>query len=771
RRDSVRQALEQRFSVENFISELPQAIGDRLVLGLHVDGRHYEAAVRVRVGDWLQVTDPHGRPLSGRDGILLPTVSEKREPRTRQLFESGESVSSSRTRVHGVALPASMLLNQTLEAIPHLGSVAAVFNSVLAGYNASSTSTVSSGATTARYTKGTYRAVDFLYDVLYDVTVQSADGSSAPSQRQAVLERALVGRHDRRLLRSRRRPSSEVTHATSAWWNGPDPDLEPDLESAPESEPQEADPTDEAPATDVPATPDRRDIGTGLLKTALPTLGRHRAGAGPNAMAYQEWWPFGRPDEEAGGTDPAATNPTATDTAPTDAPATEAAATEPAPTDTAPTAAPATDQAATPSTPTPSVVPVQVPRTSVVESFDHTEELRRAVFSVLPGSMSRIGTPEKAAIDTFTGVHSIAGALHRAMAGGYYSVPFNTNGGATEFVELSTVFHDAELVTEEDGTPQVDWMIHIDTEDVNVDNVAHRNSGSDALSASAAALFGAASGQFGSTISVPTLAGSRSVGMSDPGQQAGSVTLHKVKLEEPTVVLAGRTSTTVRGRGGRTATVEGTARVRILLQDADRMQLMTGYVPRATVDGPHAGNIELHARSAPDRQLRFSSTLGTWLPQLSRVDWVSHDDAGRLYDRVMRAVRAAAPDMLPPEENNRGNLLVAPAGEARGVKAHEYTNLMTITNLVRPEPLAARLHDILNGGISVILSRLGPGGTQEVVLNLSGTLDPASLTHRGMMWDGNSETYYGGFYELQGDRSTAYSVEGGFDVPLNYSTN
>ncbi|MGW1554466.1 hypothetical protein, partial [Streptomyces sp. NPDC002346] len=575
----------------------------------------------------------------------------------------------------------------------------AVFSSVLAGYNAASTSTVSSGATTARYTKGTYRAVDFLYDVLFDVTVQGVGRSVAPGQHQAVLEGALVGRHDRRLLRSRPRPSQGVTHATSEWWQAPGP-----------------------------ATPSREDAGTALLRNTMATLGQHRALTARDAMAYQEWSPLGGPEvEDAGGdTDPAAT-----------------------------------DMAQNRRD-----ILRRVPRTSVVESFDHTEELRRAVFSVLPESMSRVGTPEKTAVDAFTAVHSIAGALHRAMAGGYLSVPFNTGGGATEFVELSTVFLDAELVTEEDGTPRVDWMIHIDTEDVNVDNVAHRHSGSDAMSVSAAALWGAGTGQFGSTVSVPALGASRSVGVSDPGQQAGSVTLHKIKLEEPTVVVEGRTLTTVRGRRGQAVPVEGTARLRILLKDAVRLKLIEPrQAPRAVVDGPHAGNVELHARTSADRSLRFASVLGSWLPQLSRVDFVNHDHAGRLMERVLGAVRAVAPDMLPPDLDG-GNPLADPV---RGVKAHEYTNFMTITNLVRPEPLAARLHDIVNGGISVVLSRPGVRGPQEVVLTLSGTLDPGRFIHQGM-WDGNSETYYGGFYELQGDRSTASSLEAGFDVPLNYSS-
>ncbi|MFB6784807.1 hypothetical protein ACFCX0_48145, partial [Streptomyces sp. NPDC056352] len=714
-REGVRRALDERFSVESFISELPQAIGDRLVLGLHVDGRYFEAAVRVRVGDWRQVTDPHGRRLPGTEQFLPPSVSWKREPRTRQLLESGESVGSSRTRAHGIGLPAAIVLNYTIEAVPHLSSAAALFSSVLAGYSASSTSTVSSGATTARYTKGTYRAVDFLYDVLYDVTVQAAGGSVAPGQHQAVLEGALVGRHDRRLLQSRPRPSEEVTHATSEWWHASVPAIGGTGSSA-------------VSDVSVPAMPFRGDAGTALLHIARETLGQHRGHAARGTTAFQDWWPLGRPEvEEAGGD----TDPAGTEVGP--------------------------DQLH---------APLRVPRTSVVESFDHTEALRRAVFSVLPESMSRVGTPEKSAVDAFTAVHSIAGALHRAMAGGYLSVPFSTGGGATESVELSTVFHDVELVTEEDGRPRVDWMIHIDTEDVNVDNVAHRHSGSDGVSLSASALLGTGAGQFGSTVSVPALGGSRSVGVSDPGQQAGSVTLHKVKLEEPTVVLAGRTRTTVRGRGGRAETVEGTARLRILLQDAVRLGLVNPrQAPRAVVDGPHAGNVELHARTSPDRRLRFAPVLGSWLPQLSRVDSVDHGDAGRLMDRVLRAVRAVAPDMLPQVLDG----VNPPAAPVRGVKAHEHTNFMTITNLVRPEPLAARLHDILNGGISVVLSRPGLTGPQEVVLTLSGTLDPDDFTHRGM-WDGNSETYYGGFYELQGDRSTAFSLEGGFDVPLNYSS-
>ncbi|MGW0999742.1 hypothetical protein ACWD5V_42065, partial [Streptomyces sp. NPDC002523] len=703
-RDGVRRALDERFSVESFISELPQAIGDRLVLGLHVDGVYFEAAVRVRVGDWRQVTDPQGRRLPGTEEFLPLTVSWKREPRTRQLLESGESVGSSRTRAHGIGLPAAIVLNHTLGAIPHLSSAAALFSSVLAGYSAASTSTVSSGATTARYTKGTYRAVDFLYDVLFDVTVQGVGGSVAPRQHQDVLVGALVGRHDRRLLRSRPRPPQGVTHATSEWWQEPVP-------ATHETGPQEV------PALYAPATLHRRDVGTGLLRNALENLGQHRGRAARDTRAYQEWSPLGGPEEEAGGPDPAVTvvAPNQRD------------------------------------------IPLRVPRTSVVESFDHTEALRRAVFSVLPESMSRVGTPEKAAVDAFTAVHSIAGALHRAMSGGYQSVPFSTGGGVVESVELSTEFRYVGLVAEEDGTPRVDWMIHIDTEDVNVDNVAHRHSGSDVVSLSAAALWGTGTGQFGSTVSVPALGGSRSVGVSDPGQQAGSVTLHKVKLEEPSVVVAGRTLTTVRGRG-QEVPVQGTARVRILLQDAVRLGLVDGrFAPRATVDGPHAGNVELHARTSPGRRLRFAPVLDGWLPQLSRVDSVDHGDAGRLMERVVRAVRAAAPDMLPPE------------ADVNGAKAHEYTNLMTISNLVRPEPLAARLHDIVNGGVSVVLSRPGLTGPQEVVLTLSGTLDPDDFTHRGM-WDGNSETYYGGFYELQGDRSTASSVEGGFDVPLNYSS-
>ncbi|MGW1554539.1 hypothetical protein, partial [Streptomyces sp. NPDC002346] len=513
--------------------------------------------------------------------------------------------------------------------------------------------------------------------------------------------------------------------ATSQWWR-----------QAAASPTDGADPSGDA-GIRTPAAPLRWEATTSLLTNALRNLGRHRARTAQDSAAYQEWRPFGPPAGQvgAGGTNPAATDPAAT--------------------------------AVAPNRPR---NPLRVPRTSVVESFDHTEELRRAVYSVLPDSMSRVGTPEKAAVDAFTAVHSIAGALHRAMSGGYLSMPFNTGGGATESVELSTVFHDAELVTDEDGKPRVDWMIHIDTEDVNVDNVASRYSGSDAVTLSAAALWDTASGQLGANLSVPALGGRRAVGVSDPGQQAGSVTLHKIKLEEPTVVLTGLTSTTVRGRGD-AKTVEGTARVRILLKDAVRMGLMAGpTVPRATVDGPHAGNMELHARTAPGRRLRFAPLLGNWLPQLSRVDDVNHDDAERLLDRVMRAVRAVAPDMLPPDDGTPpANLVAALARSVRGVKAHEHTNLMTIANLVRPEPLAARLHDIVNGGISVVLSRPGLTGPEEVVLSLSGTLDPDGFTHEGM-WDGNSETYYGGFYELQGDRSTSFSLEGGFDVPLGYNT-
>ncbi|MFG2887893.1 hypothetical protein ACGFYV_37475, partial [Streptomyces sp. NPDC048297] len=100
--------------------------------------------------------------------------------------------------------------------------------------------------------------------------------------------------------------------------------------------------------------------------------------------------------------------------------------------------------------------------------------------------------------------------------------------------------------------------------------------------------------------------------------------------------------------------------------------------------------------------------------------------------------------------------------------AAQLANFLKIASLMRGESLAARLHDAVNGSVSVLLSIPRLTGVQEVTLELSASFESGDFTHTGI-WDGNMETYYGNFYELQGDRSTVAGVEGGIDAPFWYN--
>ncbi|MFG2887897.1 hypothetical protein ACGFYV_37500, partial [Streptomyces sp. NPDC048297] len=500
RREAAGREIDEWFPRESFVSELPQAVGDRLVLTLFAADRPLEVAVRLRLGGWRQLTDTHGRALD--DSGVVDPVSMRREARTRQVFESGDSVGSSSTVSHGVGLPASLLINHAFSAVPHLNKLGFLVNSAIAGYSASSTSDVSSTAATARYTKGTYRAVDFAYDVLFDVTVRGRERGQADYQSQDILNEALIGRHDRRVVRSLPKPSADVVAATSQQWQT--------WQNGDGSAAQGA---------------QQSDASTAMLQQAMDTAANRRTGEQAGRNAFDEWNPQ----------DP---------TAP---------------------AGPAGSAGWS--------VPLAVPRTSLVETFDHTEDLRRAVFSVLPPGASEIGSVQRAAVHAFTSSQSIAGSLHQAMTGGHWSPMFHFSSGAPQAVELRTGFHDAHVVGA-GGPEEVDWLTHLDTEDTLVDNVAHRRSAGDSGGYSGSALWDSSNGKFSTLMGVPAVGVRRAVNMSDPGPQAGSVVLHKVKLEEATVVVEGRTRTEVRSTGGQNAVVEGRARLRILLKDAQRLGLL-----------------------------------------------------------------------------------------------------------------------------------------------------------------------------------------------------
>ncbi|MFG2887867.1 hypothetical protein ACGFYV_37315, partial [Streptomyces sp. NPDC048297] len=766
RRDAARREIDDWFLSESFVTELPQAISDRLVLTLFPADRPLEVSVRLRLGDWRQVTDTHGRPIGDPSGAVDP-VSERREARTRQVFESGDSVASSSTVAHGMGLPASLLINHAFSAVPHLNKLGGLVNSAIAGYSASSTSDVSSTAATARYTKGTYRAVDFAYDVLYDVTVRGR--GQTDYQSQEILEAALVGRHDRRAVRSRPKPSENVVAATSGQWRTWQ--------------------SEDAPATGGTQQP---DVSTDMLRQGMEAAEERRTRARAGDGAFDEWDPrvladaadtsdapegavATSQDDDGRGAVTATADPSGVSERPEGAVATSqgddgrGAAIETADTSDAPerpegvVATSQGDDGRGVST-TGRLVPLAVPRTSLVETFDHTEDLRRAVFSVLPHEASEIGSVQRAAVHAFTSSQSIAGSLHQAMTGGHWSPLFHFSSGGPLAVELRTMFHDADVV-EADGGDEVDWLTHLDTEDTLVDNVAHRRSAGDGGGYSGSALWDSSNGKFSTLVGLPVLGARRAVSISDPGQQAGSVVLHKVKLEEATVVVEGRTRTEVRSTGGRSAVVEGRARLRILLKDAQRLGLLRAPAPDPTVSGPKADDVELHARTSPDRRLRINPAFGSWLPHLSRVASLDSSDTRALFDRVLNAVHNAAPGMLPDNLGTEGAQAIHDAG---GRSAAQLANFLKVASLVRGESLAARLHDMINGGVSVLLSVPRATGPQEVTLELSASFTPDDFTQSGL-WDGNMETYYGNFYELQGDRSTVTAVEGGFDAPFWYN--
>ncbi|MFG2887889.1 hypothetical protein ACGFYV_37450, partial [Streptomyces sp. NPDC048297] len=181
--------------------------------------------------------------------------------------------------------------------------------------------------------------------------------------------------------------------------------------------------------------------------------------------------------------------------------------------------------------------------------------------------------------------------------------------------------------------------------------------------------------------------------------------------------------------------------------------------------GPKADDVELHARTSPHRFLRLNPSFGSWLPHLSRVASLNTSDAQDLFDRMLHAVHEAAPGMLPDGVGAEGAQAIHDGGKP---SAAQLANFLKIASLMRGESLAARLHDAVNGSVSVLLSIPRVTGVQEVTLELSASFEPGDFTHSST-WDGNMETYYGNFYELQGDRSTVSGVEGGIDAPFWYN--
>ncbi|MFC7016202.1 hypothetical protein ACFQMH_31840, partial [Streptomyces viridiviolaceus] len=656
-REPAARALAEYVDTLGSAEFLRQAVADRVVLTLGLPDGRAAVTVRLRLGDWTQLTDPRGAPLAGpAAGDAVRVLDHGRRP-----LDWRETASSRRTVRHGLDAAIALPFSQVLALVPPVAQAGAALRALLVGSGRTSDSTVSSTVGTTRTVRPSAdRSVVFRHDVGIDLVVQRR-GRTAQRWR-TVVEDSLLVRHPREALRELPRPEG-VQYATSA-------------------------------------------------------LLREQAGAADGGTAALRRAPH----------DPAAVR----------------------------------EERA----PRPAVVgePVTLPRFSWLESVTGAADYRAAVFAAVDPSHDDPFSPAFERLDAFARVRTLLAGLPQATAGGYRSVPVSSVTGRPDAVRVRASFHNPRVVADLDGPSRAD------IEDVHVAEVGAPSTQWDASTTGVSDALALAATAAGLPLPLPSLGYVRSVHFSRPGQQAGSVELHRLRFtDEPTTVVEFDVNVETRGLGGRGGPETWlTARVRMLATDADRLGARPEG-PTASAVSRTATDPEAVARTAPGRGLRLPAAFRDWLPPASRVGHMDRSDAERVRARTLRLVHHHFPGFLavsdPWGDVPAPRTETLPARPGAAPAAHQVRNQLALDELLSESGLARVMHRMTGPGHSVTLTRTSTNGTERVKVTLRATLDPEGFrhvrSHRGQM-----DVYHGTYFDLTSSATRQWKLAAGLELPL-----
>ncbi|GAB1340088.1 hypothetical protein ACE1SV_66780 [Streptomyces sp. E-15] len=667
RRAAVGPLLDEYFAGVDPDDALRQAVADRLTLVLRPPGGSFAVTVRLRSGDWTQLTDPLGEPVGDaatRDGDQGQGPSRS----AGQVRNRRESTVADRSVDHrpGTALP--LPFSQALSYVPVVGQASAAVQALFSGFAKTSAFNSSATLDTTRTIRGAGapRTVRFLHDVAVGLTLHQA--GQDPLHRQSVVERSLIADYPRRAVRALPRPAG-VRHATSGLWAG-------------------------------------RSGETGASTAEL------RLAPAPN-----RWDAAGRraaPDRTG--------------------------------------------------------APVDVPALSWVDSVTGAADYRAAVFAAVDPALADPAAPSFETLDAFAGVGSLLSGLHDAAAGGYWSAPVATADGRSDAVRVAATFHNPRTVQD------TDELARLDVEDVRSGTLGAASVQSDALGTGIGPALTLAAAALGipAQVPLPTLSYGRSVQYTRQGQQSGQLEVRRLRhTDEPTTVVEFDVRLDARGLGGRTGPETWiTARLRMPVAEAERLEHRT----RDTT-GPHRAatpaDPETVARTAGGRRLRLPALLRDWLPPTTRIGEVDARDAAQVLDRALDLVHERFPGYLAPRAPEPaaaatagGPVLRWPAGTPQ---PHQVTNHLALADAFGPAALARRAHLTAGQAHTVVLTRPGPKGGEQIRVTVRASLDPDAFTYVRSR-RGQTEVVHGESLDLLSSALRRWKVAAGIGITIGDST-
>jgi hypothetical protein len=209
-RAAVRGQLDRRFAPDVLEGEVQQAVGDQLTFSVYPDSSAEDAArlrtaghevtIRLRLGDWRQITDPRGQPIAGAAAPGQAGRTGATEARTRQVLDFSEGASNGHGMAGGIDGLTGVTYTQGVKGDPRDTGFGATSQGRAVYSRNNRVVNISSSASTTRYAKGSsYRAVDFLFDVGVEVFVKHPRNDV--QYLGVVVPRAMIVRYSREQTR------------------------------------------------------------------------------------------------------------------------------------------------------------------------------------------------------------------------------------------------------------------------------------------------------------------------------------------------------------------------------------------------------------------------------------------------------------------------------------------------------------------------------------------------------------------------------------------
>jgi hypothetical protein len=213
---AVRAWFNEHFTADRLEGDIQQAVGDQLELTMPTPDGPHTIIVRIRLGDWIQATDPRGERVVWDRDVALGSTGQHRA-RTRQVIDYSTTADVSRGVAGGFDV--AYTPSGTHGEGDHLFNGAGGSGTVKGApsRNTAATGVSTSGGTT-RYAKGSsYRAVDFVFDAGVEVFVRRA-GENQLRYGHSVVDEGLIARYSRENTRSM---DSTDPYGTSQRWGEP----------------------------------------------------------------------------------------------------------------------------------------------------------------------------------------------------------------------------------------------------------------------------------------------------------------------------------------------------------------------------------------------------------------------------------------------------------------------------------------------------------------------------------------------------------------------